>query len=377
MFWYLGRGKLLVLFLLVGIAVSSFGQSPDAQRAVELEQEGLWEDAAAAWHQVIAANPRDAAAIASLGLVLSHEEKYSEAAEAYRRALKLNPKLPGVELNLGLAEFKQSHLREAIPPFQAALREQPSNLQARTLLGMTYYGTGQFAQAVPLLQYAVTRSPQNAELRGVLAQACLHARQFNCTLEQYKAILNANPNSAQAHILAAEADDGLNRTDDAVAEFEAAIKVAPQEPNVHFGLGYLLWKQHKYPEAEKEFTQELANEPNHAQAAAYLGDTQLKLGRNADAEGTLEKAVQMPGAPRLAWVDLGTVLADEHKNDAAATALDHAIQMDPNQVDAHWRLARLYQSEGRGEQARAEFAKASALHQKEDQSLVQQMTPQK
>jgi Tfp pilus assembly protein PilF len=44
-------------------------------------------------------------------------------------------------------------------------------------------------------------------------------------------------------------------------------------------------------------------------------------------------------------------------------------------VDAHWRLARLYQATGKTDAARAEFAKARALHEKEDKSLVQQMTP--
>ncbi len=48
--------------------------------------------------------------------------------------------------------------------------------------------------------------------------------------------------------------------------------------------------------------------------------------------------------------------------------------MDPSEVDAHWRLARLYQAMGKKEEARAEFAKASALHQKKDESLVQKMT---
>jgi hypothetical protein len=51
--------------------------------------------------------------------------------------------------------------------------------------------------------------------------------------------------------------------------------------------------------------------------------------------------------------------------------------MDPNQVEGHWRLARLYKAEGKTAEAQAEFAKSSALHEKQDQSLVQQMTPEK
>jgi tetratricopeptide (TPR) repeat protein len=248
-------------------------------------------------------------------------------------------------------------------------------VQARILLGMSYYGTGQYAAAIPELRYAVEKAPENAEMRGVLAQSCLNAKQYNCTLEQYKQILAANPESAQAHMLAGEALDGMKQTPEAIVEFQAAEKAAPTEPNVHFGLGYLLWKEHRYQEAEGEFTLEIENEPMHAAALAYLGDTEMKLEHAAEAEADLRRALHQPGAIELAWLDLGIVLADEGKKDEAATDFEQAIRMDPNGVDAHWRLARLYQSMGKTEEAKGEFAKARALHEKADQSLVKQMAP--
>ena len=39
-----------------------------------------------------------------------------------------------------------------------------------------------------------------------------------------------------------------------IGEFEAAMKISPHEPNVHFGLGYLHWKSQQYDEAKKEFS---------------------------------------------------------------------------------------------------------------------------
>jgi Tfp pilus assembly protein PilF len=49
--------------------------------------------------------------------------------------------------------------------------------------------------------------------------------------------------------------------------------------------------------------------------------------------------------------------------------------MDSNDVVPHWRLARLYQATGKRDEAKAEFAKAAALHEKQDQTLMRQMTP--
>jgi tetratricopeptide (TPR) repeat protein len=351
--------------------------SAAAQRALALEQQGQWKDAEAAWRQALAANPRDAAASGHLGIVLAREGDYPGAADAYRRALELDPRMTGLQLNLGLALFKQGKLKEAVAPLKAAVAAAPGDAQPRILLAMSYFGSAQYAEAIPYLKYAVEQSPQNEELRGVLAQACLYAKQFTCTLEQYKQIVTANPDSAQAHVLAGEAEDGLHHTPEAIAEFQAAEKVAPHEPNVHFGLGYLLWTQHKYQDAAQEFKTELKGDPSHLQALAYLGDTEMKLEETAQAQATLEKAVALPGATRLAWLDLGIVLADQGRNDEAETDFKHVIQMDPNQVEGHWRLARLYKAEGKTAEAQAEFAKSSALHEKQDQSLVQQMTPEK
>lgn len=366
---------LIPAFFALALAAHAAQPAPGASQAIALEQQGRYADAAEAWRALTQHDPKDAAAFASLGLDLARLGKYPEAVTAYRKALRLDPHIEGLQLDLGLALFKQGKLDEAIAPLRQAAAAAPESEQAAILLGMSYYGTQHFAQALPYLHAAVNRSPGNLEMRGVLAQSCLYAKQYNCTLEQYRQILAANPDSAQAHMLAGEALDGMNQTAQAIAEFQAAEKAAPTEPNVHFGLGYLLWKQHRYEEAAEEFRKEIVNEPMHAQALAYLGDTEMKLEHIADAEAILRRAVHQEGAIQLAWLDLGIVLAGQGKNDEAAADFRQAIQLDPNGVDAHWRLARLYQATGKSVQARAEFAKARALHEKEDKSLVQQMTP--
>src|SRR5690349_8116573 len=115
-------------------------QSPTPSQAQALEQQGKLADAEQAWRQIAQSNPQDAAAFASLGLVLSKRGKYAEAVPAYRKALALNPRLPGIHLNWGLAEFKQQHFEAALAPLRAALSADPENLQVLTLLGISCYG---------------------------------------------------------------------------------------------------------------------------------------------------------------------------------------------------------------------------------------------
>jgi tetratricopeptide (TPR) repeat protein len=48
--------------------------------------------------------------------------------------------------------------------------------------------------------------------------------------------------------------------------------------------------------------------------------------------------------------------------------------MEPDFVNAHFRLAKLYQSMGRHDEAKAEFAKASSLNKKADKALYERIS---
>jgi len=341
-------------------------QSSSAAQALALEQEGKLPEAEEAWRQVVERNPQDGAAFASLGLVLSRQQKYREAATAYRRSIALDPKLPGVQLNLGLAEFKQGNFRAAIGPLRAALASNSQNTQARTLLGLSYYGAGQFAAAVDDLQPLAQADSANIELHNVLAQSCLQAKKFSCAFEEFRLILQQKPDSPASHVLLGEALDGLGRTPEAIVEFQAAAKLAPQEPNVNFGLGYLHWKSHQYDDAQRDFENELAIDPRNAQALAYLGDIEMKRNDPEKALASLRKATELRGDLRIAYVDMGAILAEQKQYPDAVTSLQRAVKMDPSQPDAHFRLGRVYQAMGNKAAAQKEFAKVRELHQKAD-----------
>jgi tetratricopeptide (TPR) repeat protein len=348
--------------------------SGKAQQALQYERQGSYAEAESVWQSITAAAPDNAEAWAHLGLMRALAQKYPEAVIAYRKAIQLGSKLPGLQLDLGLALFKQEKFQEAIAPLKAASVETPNDMKPKLLLGMSYYGAAQYSDAIPYLQSAVTSSPENLQLRTVLAQSCLWASQFNCTLEQYKQILQLNPESAQAYMLAGEASDGLGDTTQAISLFRAAEKASPHEPDVHFGLGYLLWTQHLFDEAESEFKLEVEDNPNHAQALAYLGDIAIKKNDEASALDYLNRSIAQPEAVRLAYFDRGIVNAAHRRDHEAEADFQRAIKMAPDEPDAHWRLGRLYQTMGETEQAKVELAKVNQLHKAKDEGLVQRMS---
>jgi tetratricopeptide (TPR) repeat protein len=366
----------LSMALTIALPGNAQGGANSAGEAEALEQQGKYPEAEAAWRAVLKGNPSSADAYAHLGLLEARQEHYKEAISLYRKALALKPAMPGLRLNLGLALFKGDDLRGAIHEFtvlKAKAPDSPDVQRLNILIGMAHYGLGEYELAVPFLKTAASVDTQNLQLRLALAHSCLWSKQYQCVLDTYHEMLALNAESAEADMLAGEAEDELKDYDGAIKEFRAAVKADPKEPDVHFGLGYIYWTQHDFPEAAGEFKAELANNPDHAQALAYLGDTEIQLDHAEQAPPLLKKAVGIDPGIALAHLDLGVLDADEKRMDDALHELTMAARLEPNDVNVHWRLGRLYKVMGRGTAAKAEFDTASKLHKATDDALIERM----
>ena len=369
------------LGLAMGAAVC-LGQAspPQSQRqiALALEQQGKNVEAEAAWRVFLKAHPSNPEPYAHMGLLEARQEHYKEAVPLYRKALAMNPAMPGLRLNLGLALFKGGELKQAILEFKPLLKSQPPGSdQAQRLtilLGMAYYGLGEYAAAAPYLKQATAHEPQNLPLQLALAHSCLWAKQYQCVLDTYHEILNLNAESAEADMLAGEALDEMKDTTGAIQQFRAAVKANPKEPDAHYGLGYLLWIQKQYTEAASEFQAELDNNPNHVQAMTYLADTQMHLKHPELAQPLLENALRLDAGQELAHLDLGIVFADAGRHEDALREMRAAAKLNPEDVNVHWRLGRLYRTMGRTDEAKAEFDKASSINKAADTTLVDKIS---
>lgn len=354
------------------------GQTPaptGSQReiALALEQQGNNAEAEAAWKLCLESDPSNPEAYAHMGLLEARQEHYKEAVPFYRKALELGPEIPSVQLNLGLALFKGGEMKQSIEVFTALLKSQPADSpQARqltTLVGMAHYGLGEYAEAVPYLRDAAAADAQNLTLKLALAHSCLWSKQNQCVLDVYREILTLDANSAEAYMLAGEALDGMKDRAGAIQEFRAAIQANPKEPRVHMDLGYLLWSQSQFPEAAAEFQAELANNPNDAQAMAYLADAQIHSNHPETAQALLERAGNIEPGMVMIHLDLGIVYSESGRRDDAVRELKLAEQLDPNDQNVHWRLGHIYQMAGIKDQAKAEFDKLQSLKTAIEESL--------
>jgi tetratricopeptide (TPR) repeat protein len=374
------RLTICLTLVIVGLCVPLHSQEVPTQVATppNLDQHENGTESEAVLTAASKAHPADPMPLARLGLFEARRGNLPQAIVFYRRAMQLKPNLPGLRLNLGLALFKDGQYKEAIQIFTPLLKSQlPSSSEKQrlnVLMGMSHYGLAEYSAAVPYLKHAADSDSQNLPLLLTLAHSCLLSKQYPCVLDVYHRMIAQNAESAEADMLVGEALDEMKDTNGATREFRAAVLANPKEPNVHFGLGYLLWTQLQFQEASQEFQAELQNTPDYAKAMLYLADSDIKLNRNEDAKPLLERVVAIDPTNSMGRIDLGVVYAEADQKEDAVREFKAAAALNPNDVNVHMRLGRLYRSMGNASEARTEFDKAKSLNRASHDALITVMS---
>jgi tetratricopeptide (TPR) repeat protein len=334
-----------------------------------LEQSGQDAEAEQAWTAIANADPQNAEALAHLGLLEARQKHYDRAIDYYRRAGTINPDLPGLQMNLGLAQFKAAQFPDAIGTFDTELKKHPGDPRLTVLLGMAHYGMKDYLVAIPYLQRAAEQDPQSVPLRITLAQSCLSSKQYQCVLDVCKDVLVLKSDSVDADMLAGEALDQMGDKDGAAKALRAGVEANPNQPDVHFALGYLLWTENKWPEAATEFQLELQNNPDHLKARIYLADSWVRQSEFDRVLPELEKLDAGKEPEPIVHLDLGIIYAHSGRTEEAIRELRVAEQSDPEDRESHIKIAGVYQSLGKREEANAELETARALTARSQISL--------
>jgi tetratricopeptide (TPR) repeat protein len=162
------------------------------------------------------------------------------------------------------------------------------------------------------------------------------------------------PDSAEAHELLGRSLEARGRLNDALAEYRAAMRVNPNLRGLHFLIGNALWKKREFEAARAELEAELRVNPNHALANLRLGQTLLSLDQPACVDYLL-KAVAADDSSIEAHRALGQAyrLTGDHRR--ALEQFRIVAQRRPKDEAVHAQLAGEYRALGDAARAKAEM----------------------
>jgi tetratricopeptide (TPR) repeat protein len=237
--------------------------------AVALQAEGRLDEAIGHYQRAIALQPEYAPAYNNLATALHAKGRHDEAIATYQRALGLRPEYPQAHYNLANALNDAGRPREAAEHFRIALQTIGGSADVHNNLGIALMGQGQTAEAIAEFRTAVQLEPESAKSRRNLADALASASQFDEAIDQFRRAARLDPTGATNYDLGSLFLE-LDRTEEAIAEFRASLKMAPDDAQTHNNLGIALGIQGRLDDAIGHFQRALAIQPDFEDARKNL-----------------------------------------------------------------------------------------------------------
>jgi Flp pilus assembly protein TadD len=225
------------------------------------------------------------------------------------------------------------------------------NTQMRTDLGDVMWDLGQHREAIEHYRLSLAANPRqvHALLRcGLSHLACDEAEPaVQCLSEAIKLA----PDDAELHFRRAVALGRLARVDEAIQGLQRATRLNPQYALAHNQLGVMLVQKGKLDQAARSFEQALQLAPNLALAACNQGMVRLAEARFVEARESLIKAVALDKGLYAAQANLGMTQLWLRQPREAEAAMRQALELQPGDPIVTWNLALLHLMQGELSQA--------------------------
>jgi tetratricopeptide (TPR) repeat protein len=216
-----------------------------------------------------------------------------------------------------------------------------------------YSSIGDETKALALLDEMTARWPNNADV--LYLKAKLHMKAFN---DMTLAMFQRTPASYRVHELSAEIFEVQSRYDEAVGEYQKAIEMNPQAPDLHFRLGRAILLAGHNPDALTKaaaaFQDELKLNPEDGACEFQLGQIAQVEGKKPEAKSHFEKALELSSQFVQAMVALGKMETLDKHYDKALELLTKAVELQPTNETAHYALFMAYRDAGQMDKAKEE-----------------------
>jgi tetratricopeptide (TPR) repeat protein len=347
--------------------VSTQGLDADVRAAIEKAR-----DAAVA-------QPKSGQAAGNLGMVLEAHTLHQSAIPAFERAIALEPDEFAWHYYLALSLQQAARLEPALAAITDALRIRPDYTPAALKRGELLFRLGRFKESDAALTPLLARNPDSAAILYQLGRVKFSQQDFATAEDLYRRACQSYPKYGAAWFALAETEKRLGHNSDTAKHFELAESYKAGNPPTNDLLFNNMLKLATGIENRLAKAKRLMDARQFGEAAQLYNEVLKQYPDNLDALVNLLYMAQFPNqstpaeaedlyrrakavSPQLPHVYMyhGTALASQGKFDAAASEIERAITLKPDDAEAHSWLADLRERQNRPAQAIEQYRAALA-----------------
>ncbi|GAC1456658.1 MAG: PEP-CTERM system TPR-repeat protein PrsT [Steroidobacteraceae bacterium] len=305
-----------------------------------------------------------AAKLALVEFVAQHRSR-EQGEKTLRGYIAREPDNDDLRLGLGTLLQRAGAAQDATVTYNEIIERDPKSataLIARDRIAAVQLAGGHVAEAKKLIGEVLAQNPRDSEallMRGTIAVEHDDPTQ---AIADLRAVLRDQPNALNVQRTLARAYVANGESALAEETLRAAAQAAPADTAVHLDLAQLLMQTGRADAAVTLLEDSVRRAPADASARqalvrAYVAKPDLNAARNAAADlKTLQPTAAI--GPYLA----GLVAQQQNRLDDAQREFEHALQLQPEAMDALSALTRLQLLRGQGASATARVRAFSQAH---------------
>ena len=205
----------------------------------------------------------------------------------------------------------------------------------------TFVQAGYWQDDMSLFGHSPAATKNNAYMLNKFGVALVQRGKLNEAIENFEAAIRRKPRSFDPQYNLALVLQKIGRLDEAAQHYRTALALNEQHADAHNNLGAILLDQGKYAEAKQQFQRAAEINPNRVEAHINLGALCLKTREYAEAITQNQRALAIN--PRLVQCrrNIVAALLAQGRSDEAVSQLELILRDAPGDEEARAELARI------------------------------------
>ncbi|HID94355.1 MAG TPA: tetratricopeptide repeat protein [bacterium (Candidatus Stahlbacteria)] len=281
-----------------------------------------YDKAIAQFKEEIKANPNNASAYVWLGRAYVATKQFEEACKSFDKAKEISPsrmdkdfkKQPyyywAIYFNAGASHMKMKDWEMARKRLVQASVLEPDTTTTYISLAWVYRNLNQRDSVIASYKKIIELAPQNINARVDLARYYMDEQNYRAAIPVLQKIVELDSTNSDAFYLlgVCYSFEAKDTTEDvkneyyakALAYFDKATTIDPQNEDAYFNWGTLLYKQRRYEEAIEPFKKAVEIVPDDKEAIIFLGAAYLMSKHYKEAVEAYTRAIELdPNDPEL------------------------------------------------------------------------------
>ncbi|MDT8309711.1 MAG: tetratricopeptide repeat protein, partial [Bacteroidales bacterium] len=261
------------------------------------------------WRYAVKTNPSSAFSHLYLGNVSLMEGDYATALDSYNRALAIKTDMQKAVINRGVVFMQMSNTERAIEDFSRSLSLDSTDIKALRYRADALLKQKDYRKAAVDFNTLIRKGEKTKEYVYSRGLCYMFLGTYHDAFNDFTHLINRHPENRSITRLYAVSAMLIGNPQEAVAKNRWLIERDSTDFSALCNLGYALWENEEYAEAEKAFIKAEEIKPGYIDVTLGMVLCSHTMNHAAALQDYRNKALQME--PRLIGEEGITVLEDE------------------------------------------------------------------